>query len=284
MDMFELVATPLQLKPIIYGSSLANHAFLFLIWIHVVLALMAPAMVFGALFARTGSIKHRQFGKAFVVSMLCVVASGVLLDLIRLSIFTIENHTKYAGLSMPSSYPARFAFLYASICIFLMLIEVVPARNQLWHQAQVHVLANRLWPLSLFTLGIALTVFIYTQYNPWTGALWLIWTFTASMFLSWLVRYGIDRGWFVTRLHHRLNMLIIASFVGWGAYQGFYPAYQLFPNGASQNIAPYTGNLPGLYSADFIYFFRTFAPFFAFGTLIFLAFSIPLRKKLFRNR
>src|SRR5262245_27060862 len=103
-------------KPVAYGSPIANLAFLVLLPLHIVPATLAPVAGIVALATKKGSKSHVRWGRVFVRSMVAVAISGIALDVIRLSFFVKENHTKYAGYSMPSSYPARLGFLFAALC------------------------------------------------------------------------------------------------------------------------------------------------------------------------
>ena len=64
----------------------------------------------------------------FVWSMAAVAITGIGIDLARLCFHVAENHTKYAGYSMPSSYPARIGFLYAGVCVLYLLREAAGPR------------------------------------------------------------------------------------------------------------------------------------------------------------
>jgi hypothetical protein len=55
--------------------------------------------------------------------MVTVALSGIVLDGVRLWFFVKENHTKYAGYTMPSTYPARLGFLFVGLCIVDLLHE-----------------------------------------------------------------------------------------------------------------------------------------------------------------
>ena len=61
-------------------------------------------------------------------STAAVAITGIGIDLARLCFHVAENHTKYAGYSMPSSYRARIAFLYAGVCVLYLLREAVGPR------------------------------------------------------------------------------------------------------------------------------------------------------------
>ncbi len=123
-------ATPLHHKPIVYGSTAANLLFFAAVVAHVLPAIVAPVAAIAALASRKGGALHVRAGQLFVWSMAAVAITGIGIDLARLCFHVAENHTKYAGYSMPSSYPARIGFLYAGLCVLYLLREwPVPASS-----------------------------------------------------------------------------------------------------------------------------------------------------------
>ena len=104
-------------KPVIYGSYFANSPFLTMLLLHIIAGAIAPVTALVALTARKGGTLHVRSGRTFAWSMLIVALTGIMLDVIRLCTFVKENHTKYAGYTMPSSYPARLGFLFVGLCI-----------------------------------------------------------------------------------------------------------------------------------------------------------------------
>src|SRR3954454_22719725 len=101
--------TPLHHKPIVYGSTAANVLFFAAVVAHVLPAIVAPIAAIVALASRKGGALHIAAGRLFVWSMAAVAITGIGIDLARLGFHVADNHTKYAGYSMPSSYPARIA-------------------------------------------------------------------------------------------------------------------------------------------------------------------------------
>ena len=161
-------------KPVIYGSSFANSLFLMMLLLHIIAGAIAPVTALVALTARKGGTLHMRFGRTFAWSMLIVALTGIVLDVVRLCTFVKENHTKYAGYTMPSSYPARLGFLFVGLCILYILREVTPPRV---FRRQSGETAVPKAPSLLVATGLLLTLIIALRLNPWTGSLWMIWTF-----------------------------------------------------------------------------------------------------------
>jgi NADH:ubiquinone oxidoreductase subunit 6 (subunit J) len=104
-------------KPVSYGSSFANFLFLMMLLLHIIAGAIAPLSAIVAFTARKGSKSHVRSGRFFAWSMVIVALTGIMLDVVRLCFFVKENHTKYAGYTMPSTYPARLGFLFVGLCI-----------------------------------------------------------------------------------------------------------------------------------------------------------------------
>ena len=115
-------------KPVSYGSSFANSVFLMILLLHIIAGAIAPLSAIVAFRARKGSRVHVNSGRFFSWAMVTVALSGIMLDGVRLCFFVKENHTKYAGYTMPSTYPARLGFLFVGLCILYILREVTPPR------------------------------------------------------------------------------------------------------------------------------------------------------------
>jgi len=250
--------TPLHHKPISYGSPSADFAFWFLVVLHVIPAAVAPIAAIVAFRARKGEALHLLAGKLFVWAMAALAVTGIVIDVIRLSWFVDENHTKYAGYAMPSTYPARLGFLYAGLCVLYMLREATPPR--VFRAARTGPSVFDVWaPRVLLALGALLFCLIVVRYNPWTGALWMIVTFAALVFLV-----GRGRTSLTTRAqgvaHHRFGMAFLAAFSWWGALQGFGPAIGVAIKGADPSTLPYLGNRPGSFSPFIFLFLVAWAP------------------------
>src|SRR4051812_49103079 len=114
-------STPLHHKPIVYGSPLWDMAFWLLVVLHVLPATLAPLSAIVSLASKKGGRWHLRAGKLFVRSMVATAITGIALVVIRLSVFYPENHTKYAGLGMPSTIPARLGFLLAGFWVLYMV-------------------------------------------------------------------------------------------------------------------------------------------------------------------
>ncbi|WP_299410023.1 hypothetical protein [Acaryochloris sp. IP29b_bin.148] len=164
-------------KPVIYGSAVGNALFLILLLLHIIPAGIAPIAAIMAFTVRKGSLWHQRSGRYFTGAMIIVALTGIVLDIVRLCFFVEENHTKYAGYTMPSTYPARLGFMFVGVCILYLLREVTPPRVfRRQSRAQTTVV-----PRLLIMTGLALTAIITLRLNPWTGALWMIWTFILIM-------------------------------------------------------------------------------------------------------
>jgi hypothetical protein len=142
--------------------------------LHIIAGAIAPLSAIAAFTARKGSKLHMRSGQFFTGAMVIVALSGIVLDIVRLCFFVKENHTKYAGYTMPSTYPARLGFLFVGLCILYVVREVTPPRVFRW---QFREAAITVVPSLIVATGLALTAIIALRLNPWTGALWMIWTF-----------------------------------------------------------------------------------------------------------
>ncbi len=276
--------TPILHKPISYGSQLADGVFLGLIGFHVLFAVMAIVTGVLAVRAKKGSKYHMSVGSKFVTAMIWVAISGIVLDVVRLSVYVDVNHTKYVDYAMPSTYPARFAFLYAAICILYLLKQsgsnISRAGNLVSTSKQASLSVQTLdalivpWVIGLF--GIALTFVIFINYNPWTGALWMIWTFSASMFYFCYLKFRsaelLRRE--AKTLLHRYTMSFLLAFSGWAALQGFGPGITVLLQGVDNEVATYMGDKPGGYSHSFWLFLVVWLPFFIVGGVIYRYFSV----------
>ncbi len=266
-------STPLLNKPVFYGSELANAGFIALVVLHLIPAALAVGASFIALTQRKGSARHIQWGKVFVWSMVATATTGIVLDIIRLSFFVTENHQKYMDYSMPSSYPARFAFLYVAFCIFYLVRVATDPRNLIRSLPTTKKPATRIIPTMLLLVGLYLTFLIYRHYNPWTGALWMVWTFMVLVFVTNflptlknnLKPFGIHQ--------HRLSMMSLAAFSWWGALQGFGPALVMLVTGVDNSAGTYTGNQTGSYDPAFWFFLLAWLPPFALGGFLIYQFT-----------
>ena len=255
-------ATPLHHKPIVYGSTAANLLFFAAVVAHVFPAIVAPVAAIVALASRKGGPLHVRAGQLFVWSMAAVAITGIGIDLARLCFHVAENHTKYAGYSMPSSYPARIGFLYAGICVLYLLREAAGPR--VFHDDHATRATARAWvPASLLAMGLGFAILIATRFNPWTGALWMVATFGAFVAFMGRARLENDRRARVVR--HRIGMIFLAAFSWWGAIQGFGPAIGIALRGADASTAPYRGGAPGPFTPFFWVFLATWAPMFLLG-------------------
>jgi hypothetical protein len=270
-------STPLHHKPIVYGNDAFDIAFLVLVALHFVPAAIAPVASIVALATKKGGAAHLRWGGWFVKSMWVVAATGIVVDVIRLSFHVDENHTKYSGYSMPSSYPARLGFLYSGFCVLWLLRETTPPNA--FRVRTRSPFETRWVPAVLLALGAFLTAVIVVRFNPWTGALWMIWTFAAAVALVARGRARMtDRAGGVA--HHRLGMGILAAFSWWGALQGFGPAIGILFKGADLSTSRYVGNLPGPFTPMIFFFLIPWAACFVIAALVVRRFKRAAAPKL----
>jgi hypothetical protein len=257
--------TPLHHKPISYGGPLFDYLFLALVVVHFIPAAIAPVASIVAFATRKGGGLHVRSGRWFVRSMWTVATTGIVIDAIRLTLHVQENHTKYAGYSMPSTYPARLGFLYAGFCVLYLLRETAPPNV---FRTPPPVGLRALWvPALLVTLGVALTALIVLKFNPWTGALWMIVTFAPVIVFA-----ARGRARLVNRAagvaHHRFGMGVLAAFSWWGALQGFGPWIGILINGVDLSTKPYVGDRPGPFTPIGLFFVIPWAACFVIAAIV----------------
>ncbi len=255
-----MLSTPLLHKPIIYGSDMANWGFWGLTILHLIPALVALISGILALTSPKGREKHIQWGMVFIWMMIATAVSGIVLDVIRLSFFVEENHQKYTDFGMPSTYPARIAFLYAATCV-IYLAKFASHPLNLSRETRPEIQNKQRWiPASFVFIGLALSGLIFQYYNPWTGALWMIWSFIIVVFITGFLPV-FNSGYAYFGLHqHRFIILFLAAFSWWGALQGFGPALVIAVAGVDNSATTYTGNLPGEFKASFFLFLLAWLP------------------------
>lgn len=246
-------------KPVSYGSSLANYVFLTMLLLHIIAGAIAPISAIVSFTARKGSKSHARSGRFFAWSMVVVALTGILLDVVRLCFFVKENHTKYAGYTMPTTYPARLGFLFVGLCILYILREVTPPRV---FRRQSDGTAVTVMPALLVATGLVLTVIITLRLNPWTGALWMIWTFVLIVVVVARTTSSPNNNRATAVAQHRFGMSCLAAFSWWGALQGFGPAIGIAIKGDDPATTAYLGNQPGSFSPAFFLFLVGWAPFF----------------------
>jgi hypothetical protein len=253
-------STPLHHKPIVYGSTLFDSIFVLLMVLHFVPAVIAPVASIVAFASKKGGAVHLKWGRWFVRSMWVVATTGIVIDAIRLSFHVEENHTKYAGYSMPSTYPARLGFLYAGLCVLWLLRETTPPK--VFRLRPRGAFETKWLPAALLLLAAVLTALVVVRFNPWTGALWMIWTFAAAVAIVARGRARItDRSGGVA--HHRIGMGILSAFSWWGALQGFGPAIGILVKGTDPSTTPYVGDRPGPFTPMIFFFLVPWAACFA---------------------
>jgi drug/metabolite transporter (DMT)-like permease len=91
--------------------------------VHFIVAGVATVAGVAAALATKGKKRHIRGGKIFLGSIVAAAVTGIVVDAVRLTTFVPENHQKLPGFGMPSSYPARIAFLYAGFCILYLAYE-----------------------------------------------------------------------------------------------------------------------------------------------------------------
>ncbi|MBW4421092.1 MAG: hypothetical protein KME13_17955 [Myxacorys californica WJT36-NPBG1] len=254
-----MLSTFLHHKPVIYGSSFANSIFLMMLLLHIITGAIAPLSAMVSFTARKGSKSHMRSGRFFGWSMVIVALTGIVLDMVRLCFFVQENHTKYAGYGMPSTYPARLGFLFVGLCLLYLLRESMPPRV---FRRQSGETADLLVPSLLVLTGLVLTLIITLRLNPWTGALWMIWTFTLIVIVMARTTSSSDNNRATDVARHRFGMSCLAAFSWWGALQGFGPAIAIALKGDDPSTSAYLGNQPGPFSPAFFLFLVGWAPFF----------------------
>ena len=272
MQKAPMFSTPLHHKPIVYGSSLADALFFALVVLHVLPAIVAPLSAIVALATRKGGALHLGAGRWFVRAMAAVAVTGIVIDVARFCFHYRENHTKYAGLSMPSTIPARLAFLFAGLCVLYVLREAAPPR--VFARTKE---GTRLWlPASLLALGLALAAVILLRLNPWNGSLTMIVSFCALIVVTMRSASpeSSDRARAVAR--HRIGMTFLGAFSWWGALQGFGPAIAIALKGPDMSTAPYLGDRPGPYAPYVLFFLIGWVP--LLGLAAFLVRRYRLRR------
>ncbi|QUY42084.1 hypothetical protein [Acaryochloris marina] len=252
-------------KPVIYGSALANSLFLIVLLLHIIPAVMAPISAMVAFLARKGSKLHLRSGRFFAWSMATIALTGIALDIVRLGFFVEENHMKYAGYTMPATYPARLGFMFVGVCVLYMLREVTPPRI---FGRQSREQAASVVPSLLVGTGLSLTAIITLRLNPWTGALWMIWTFILIVFVMAQPPSPSMNNREADVARHRFGMSCLAGYSWWGALQGFGPAIAILVNGDDLSTTAYVGNQPGPFSPAFFLFFIAWAPFFVLAAYL----------------
>jgi hypothetical protein len=269
-------STPLHDKPIVYGSPLADGLFLALVVVHIVPAFIAPISAIVALAAKKGADLHLRAGKYFVRSMMTLAVTGIALDVVRLSFFYRENHTKYVGESMPSTIPARLAFLYAAFVVIWVLWRVVPPRvfvRKLPERWRAHVV-----PALLLAFGALLASIILTRLSPWNGSLWMIGSFALLVLVEWQSRLSVtSHADAVAR--HRIGMTFLGAFSWWGALQGFGPAIGIAIKGPDMSTTAYVGDRPGPYAPYFLFFLIAWAPLLALAAWLVRRFRLRSEAK-----
>lgn len=243
--------TPLLHKPIDYGSEAADLAFAAAVGVHALIAGAAVIAGVVALASKKGGRLHRRVGAAFLWGMGGAAVTGIGVDLVRLLVRFEANHTSHAGFGAPSSVPARIAFLYAALCVLFMV------RRGWAAFARRRVLAGeRAIAPALAALGVISGAVIVIWLNPWTGALWMIATFTLGVAIANRLM-GAAR-----KVEHRFHLLFLAAFSWWGAAQGFGPAIGIALSGVGP-VSPYVGDRPGSFSLAFFAFLAAWLPAFA---------------------
>lgn len=251
--------TPLLHKPVFYGGELANLAFVVLLVVHA--ACGATGVISGvfALAAQKGKRVHLRAGRWFVRAMVATALTGIALDGVRLGSHYAENHTKYAGLTMPSTIPARIGFLFAALCI--LYLARVGTHPRVFSRRPSPIPAwERALPLGLLVAAVAAVAFIALRLNPWTGAIWMIVTFAAATIATGRMSPSVAQ--------HRFAMLFLAAFSWWGAVQGFGPAIGVAIRGVDASTRPYLGDQPGPFDPAFFGFLAVWAPAFVIAAVL----------------
>jgi hypothetical protein len=238
--------------------------------VHIIAGAVAPISAIVAFTARKGSQSHVRSGRFFAWSMVIVALTGIILDVVRLGFFVKENHTKYAGYTMPSTYPARLGFLFVGLCLLYILRDVTPPRVFRRHSRETELTVV---PSLLVATGLVLTLIITWRLNPWTGALWMIWTFMLIVIVMARTALSSESNRATDVARHRFGMSCLAAFSWWGALQGFGPAIAIALKGDDPSTSAYLGNQPGPFSPAFFLFLVSWAPFFLLAAYLIRRFT-----------
>lgn len=114
-------------KPVIYGSDLNNSAFLMILGLHPVGAVVSPLAAIAAFRSCKGDPLHRNASRTFAISMAMVAFSAILMDAVRLLFFVEENHQKYAGYTMPKQLSSAPCFRVCRHVCDLPAARSIPA-------------------------------------------------------------------------------------------------------------------------------------------------------------
>jgi hypothetical protein len=113
---------------------------------------------------------------------------------------------------MPSTIPARVAFLFAALVVLWVLWGVTPPRVFARVAASAR---DKILPALLLVFGAALALLIVLRLNPWNGSLWMIGSFCALVVVEARARARASgRADGVAR--HRVGMTFLAAFSWWG--------------------------------------------------------------------
>ena len=124
-----LYHTPIMKKPIYYGSNNGSISFVGLMTIHVFFAFTTLGSIFIAFWSKKGGKYHILAGKIFVISMGILAITGIIIQIIRFTLYNNENDSIYNGLSRPSSYPDRIGFANEGIGTLAVLIQSIMGKN-----------------------------------------------------------------------------------------------------------------------------------------------------------
>jgi hypothetical protein len=256
MDM-----TLLLHKPIDYGSVAADTSFKLAVIAHAATALVAPVAGVVAMCATKGRKLHVRAGIVFVWAMVATAATGVLIDGVRLFVRYQHNHTGVDGMALPSTIPARLAFLFAGFGV--VYLALLAGRRAVLH-VRTRPAGPATWivPAAFVAAALALTAYYVARLDPWSGALWMIWTFVAAVVVAAGLRrrQATDAEAGIAR--HRFAMLFLFAFAIWGAQQGFGPAIAVAIKGTAGPAKLYTGDQPGGFSLRFAIYFALWSPWF----------------------
>ncbi|MBW4488272.1 MAG: hypothetical protein KME12_10835 [Trichocoleus desertorum ATA4-8-CV12] len=128
-------------------------------------------------------------------------------------------------------------------------------------------------PGLLVATGLVLTAIIALRLNPWTGALWMIWTFILIVVIMARSPSSPNHQRATDVAKHRLGMSCLAAFSWWGALQGFGPAIAIAIKGDDLSTSAYLGNQPGSFSPAFFLFLIGWAPFFILAAYLICRFT-----------
>jgi hypothetical protein len=180
---------------------------------------------------------------------------------------------------MPCSYPQRISFMYAAVCVCIMIHQGICGKKLTQLDSLGQVFAYKMLPLLAVFLGIGCSAIICVFYEAYSGYHFVIFSFVVIMAVNthhWNMKQSFsydDR-----MLLHQFNMIALVVFGCFGVLQSFgWALLQYFGISCPffrETEAEYTGN-QAIRSFDwrnFVGSFVVFAFFSIAGTLLWWVF------------